>query len=212
VRNGKTSIQNNEIELPDGGGDIRSGDGWIGASWNNAVVVFDSEANIANNYIHDLASGSFEGEDDRNGIYIPSSARPVSIMGNIFWGTRRAVLAPFNNVAYRYNNDVERVNHGGGVAGESIISVNPQFVDRNAGDYRLAVGSPCINAGPPDFWMNDRDGTRNDMGIFGGAAYDPAGKTTDKPIAFGLQASPLIVVKGVDTNLVIRGSGIVPVK
>ena len=112
----------------------------------------------------------------------------------------------------RCNNAVDGINHAGGVAGENIISVDPQFVNRAGGDYRLSAGSPCINAGPPDFWMNDRDGTRNDMGIFGGAAYDPAGKTTDKPIAFGLQASPLIVVKGVDTNVVIRGSGIVPVK
>jgi hypothetical protein len=36
------------------------------------------------------------------------------------------------------------------------------------GDYHLAFGSPCIDAGNPAAEYNDPDGSRNDMGAFGG--------------------------------------------
>ena len=41
----------------------------------------------------------------------------------------------------------------------------PQFV--SATDFHLAAGSPCIDHGDPA--LTDADGTRADMGMFGGA-------------------------------------------
>ncbi|HRS95447.1 MAG TPA: right-handed parallel beta-helix repeat-containing protein [Candidatus Latescibacteria bacterium] len=49
--------------------------------------------------------------------------------------------------------------------GERNISADPLFVDREAGDYRLAAGSPCIDAGDPES-ERDPDGTIADMGAF----------------------------------------------
>ena len=48
------------------------------------------------------------------------------------------------------------------------LSVDPLFTDAANGDYTLAAGSPCIDAGDPDAAYDDLDGTRNDMGAFGG--------------------------------------------
>jgi hypothetical protein len=54
------------------------------------------------------------------------------------------------------------------------ISADPMFVNyTDDGDWTndnfcLAPGSPAIDAGDPDPAMNDPDGTRNDMGAFGG--------------------------------------------
>jgi hypothetical protein len=43
---------------------------------------------------------------------------------------------------------------------------NPLFIDHT--EFRLAPGSPCINAGNPDSTFNDPDHTRNDQGAYGG--------------------------------------------
>jgi hypothetical protein len=55
-----------------------------------------------------------------------------------------------------YPNEIHTVSSGinvsysdirGGHTGIGNISADPKYVDRRAGDYRLGVGSPCINAG-----------------------------------------------------------------
>ena len=66
----------------------------------------------------------------------------------------------------------------GGFAGEGNIDEDPLFVAPTAGDgtdynglsasWWLQAGSPCINAGNPDAMYNDLDGSRNDMGAYGG--------------------------------------------
>jgi len=46
------------------------------------------------------------------------------------------------------------------------IKLNPSFVD--VMDFVLEDNSPCINRGDPDPHFQDRDGSINDMGIYGG--------------------------------------------
>jgi hypothetical protein len=54
----------------------------------------------------------------------------------------------------------------------------------------------AINAGPPDPQYNDRDGTRNDIGMYGGHNFIPDGRTTNKPIVIGLDVAPIAVPAG----------------
>ena len=66
----------------------------------------------------------------------------------------------------------------GGFTGEGNIDEDPLFIAPSAGDgiafnglnahWWLQNGSPCIDAGDPDAMYNDPDGSRNDMGAFGG--------------------------------------------
>ncbi len=48
--------------------------------------------------------------------------------------------------------------------GPGSVYADPRFVDPENGDFRLADGSPCVDAGHPDPRYNDPDGSRNDIG------------------------------------------------
>lgn len=48
------------------------------------------------------------------------------------------------------------------------VSADPMFTDEEGGDYTLAPRSPLVDAGTTDEAQADVDGSRNDMGIYGG--------------------------------------------
>ncbi len=50
-------------------------------------------------------------------------------------------------------------------AGVGNFTDDPQFRFPNGHDFRLSEGSPCIDAGDPDPFYNDSDGSRNDVGF-----------------------------------------------
>jgi hypothetical protein len=68
------------------------------------------------------------------------------------------------------------------------FEADPLFVDSDSRDFHLQEGSSCIDAGDPDPSYNDPDGTRNDIGAYGGpygndwAAIPPQNTTTTAPV------------------------------
>ena len=54
------------------------------------------------------------------------------------------------------------------ITGAGDINSDPMFVDAAGGDYGLLPSSPCINSGYPEDRYNDKDGTQNDRGAYGG--------------------------------------------
>lgn len=71
----------------------------------------------------------------------------------------------YNNV---YGNGVGAYGYGSNPPHPTDFALNPYFVSQPTGDYRLASNSPCRNAGTPDSASLDPDGTRNDLGAYGG--------------------------------------------
>jgi len=72
----------------------------------------------------------------------------------------------------------------GAWGGPGNIADDPKFVDPDGLDdtlgnmddnLRLQITSPCINTGDPDPLLNDTDGTRNDMGAYGGPGAELGG-------------------------------------
>ena len=174
-------------------------------------VKNSANALIINNLIHDCKDTAHQGHITSNtakGILVKNNAGKVLIMGNLIMrcmvhsNNTKMIKAPLGTV-FRHNKILPHGGYGhgqqasgyeGGVVGVDIItdSGDPKLNT----DYTLKSDSPCIDAGPPDPQYNDRDGSRNDIGMFGGHNFIPDGRTTNKPIVLGLDVAPIAVPIG----------------
>ena len=163
-------------------------------------------AEILNNVIRQCQETRHNGTetDCGMGVFVKPGAHAV-IFGNVIKecgvsggaGTGdRLVWAPATSVVR--NNVLQDSGDlvGGGVTAVGTINADPKFVGGSPYSYQLQGSSPAKNAGPPDAFYNDRDGTRNDMGMYGGHNYIPNGRTTDKPIPIQLSTTPAFVPTG----------------
>jgi len=106
-------------------------------------------------------------------------------------------------------NDVYANSSGdycGCSAGTGDISQNPDFFDSSNGNYVLKSTSVCVNSGRPGAADADPDGSRNDLGAYGGPdaapfwPYPPGG-----PIITNLTVAPTSVAQG--STLTINATG-----
>ena len=77
-----------------------------------------------------------------------------------------------SDAIYEYSDfyDNEGGNFDAGiVVSDTNMEQDPKFTDASAGDFTLDAGfSPCVDAGNPLTGYDDADGSRNDMGAYGG--------------------------------------------
>ena len=100
----------------------------------------------------------------RGAFYIGGSSAP-QILNTVFWQNGDDLILDFSSTAtVSYSNIADSRFSGQ----NGNISSDPLFMNLEAGDYRLNPGSPCIDTGNPSSKYNDPDGSRNDMGAFGG--------------------------------------------
>lgn len=84
----------------------------------------------------------------------------VNLQGYGIWQVHSSTVVAYNDF---WNNSPD---YGGGtIPGIGSISADPQFESPTEADYRLRIGSPCVDAGDPDLAYNDPDGSRNDLGV-----------------------------------------------
>lgn len=92
----------------------------------------------------------------------------LKIMNTIVWANSRSSSAAENKVwTSATYSDIQGFEEGTG-----NIARPPRFVDAPNGDFHLRDDSPCIDAGNPDPVYNDTDGSRNDIGAYGGPHGD----------------------------------------
>ena len=98
------------------------------------------------------------------GIFFDSGS--VRIINLILWQNEDDLyfkqLSPASRPAYSNIGDGDLRGINGNIAAD------PLFADPDNGDFRLQPGSPSINRGNPEPIYNDHDGSRNDMGAYGG--------------------------------------------
>ena len=121
---------------------------------------------VINNVIYANAAANLGG-----GVYFYASGG--TFMNNIVTScTGGGIYANASSTNPNTYNDIWG-NAGGNYLGYASpgvgdISEDPLFENPVKGDFRLREGSPCIDAGNPAPEYNDPDGTRNDMGAYGG--------------------------------------------
>ena len=188
-------INNNLIEGPFGGSAIDI-TGSSPVLKNNMIYCNDGGwgiflmntqgSKVLNNIIKDKsktgvgiwAQNSSDNEIINNSIIthgkgIEEQSSQSIIMNNIIIDNNNygVQLSPLSNYDY---NDIwnNYVNYQGIEPGINDISFDPQFVDTAKGNYHLTENSPCINTGNPDTKYDDIDGSRNDIGSYGGPNAD----------------------------------------
>lgn len=142
--------------------------GGISANYGSLTVrnsVIDGQVSVTNTYSLTQIEGTiFTGatcaissamvvipDTDTGDTAIPDVVGPFVVRNNLFW-------------------DVPRSNCTGTdyVGVDDNIEGDPLFADFAADDVHLGSGSPAVDAGPEDTGYADVDGSRNDIGVFGG--------------------------------------------
>jgi hypothetical protein len=113
------------------------------------------------------------------------------------------ISAPFANNTVTYN--LSQTGDESGVLVQNRVNADPAFV--NTTDFVLGPTSPARNAGDPDPRFNDIDGTRNDMGIYGGPFYDPEGRTGSKPVVMQMELDQTQFLRGDYSTLKLKAVG-----
>ena len=94
----------------------------------------------------------------------------------------------YNNATYNGYWQSGSLTFGPG----NLINTEPLFFDSDNDNFYLQQYSPCIDTGNPNVIYNDLDGTRNDMGNFGGQT--PWGQ--GNPTVLDIQIIPTSVQQG----------------
>jgi len=114
---------------------------------------------------------------------------------------------PDANEVVTYNNIY---NNAGGDYYQVIPDVgdiddDPEFVNPSKDDYHLQEGSPCIDTGLTGAAHVDPDGSRNDMGMYGGPLAAFWVEPYNGPVVTSVEVNPASVQQG--GTITIRATG-----
>ena len=215
---GKAVLIGNTIneKFVSGGNTIEVRDAALLAALNNVVRDGANNDNYYENHAFLVAPGAtlaahnnvifnYSGRVGDRGFYFEANRSTVSqISSNIGYLIQDEFLYGSFNYINAFNN-LSATGSGGGVYLTSHISSDPVFVDTN--NFVLGPTSPARNAGDPDPRFNDIDGTRNDMGIYGGPFYDPDGRTGVKPVVLNAELDNTQFVRGELSTVKLKATG-----
>jgi hypothetical protein len=134
--------------------------------YNNTYAVYPMDTDlytiVNNTIVYQTTDGFYfamaVGSLVRNNIIAFNDGCGLNSYYDLEW-----VSHDYNDI---FNNGIDYCH--GFVPDTTEISADPLFVNPTIADYHLLPSSPCIDAGHPDTIYNDPDGTRNDMGAYGG--------------------------------------------
>lgn len=165
-------------------------------------------------WVPNLKKGKIYNNFFNNGTVLISETPSESILinSNIFWNStnswsNHAISAPAQSGSSATHNYFQNASYAvtGGLSNfDNITGGDPGFVDSANGDFRLSSSSQLKDAGPEEPEFNDHDGSRNDIGIYGGHSYDPDGTTSTYPVIVGGDQSTYRINIGETNPIVIK--------
>lgn len=165
------------------------------ASFGGMVLsLHDTEAEVSNNLFYDNAASAggivtqFYPKSKSQWVYNnvwygnSNSGEPIVYLENGVRFENNIVYNPGSagvdysgaSTVLQYNavyghTGYDLRNAGSGGTATDNLTADPRFSAASSGDFSLDAGfSPCVDAGNPAVGYNDVDGSRNDMGAFGG--------------------------------------------
>ena len=148
---------------------------------------------VYNNIFYDIDQPIYYGVT--NSSYMVNSI--IEITNNIIYDSSDIYLSSSWDYWIAYNN---RNNGNISLDYFPINNTDPQLRDIDNGDYRLSSSSPLIDAGNPDLIYNDLDGSRSDIGVYGGAY------TWQGPVILNFEVTPDLVPQGGTVRIQATGS------
>jgi len=156
-----------------------------------------------NNVVYQMANSYGSTSGNSRGIHLDGSAGSA-ITSNLFLSAGRwFVYGPLSMNTATFNHSSS--SYGGGIVPQNTLAADPLVVDTT--NFVLGASSPARDAGNPDPRFNDIDGTRNDMGIYGGPFYDPEGRTGSKPVVLKAELDNSQFVKGELSSVKLKAAG-----
>jgi parallel beta-helix repeat protein len=155
---------------------------------STSALVMESSTNIP------VTNSVFDG-CGYHGIHLNNNCEPTIINTIVSRNGRYGILAensssPFIDYNNVWGNGIRLetpLDYQGSSAsilapGPGSLSSDPVFA--GGGDYHLGGGSPCVDAGDPGAEYNDANGSRNDIGAFGGPGGSSVGSfKAPRPLA-----------------------------
>lgn len=159
---------------------------------NDGIKISGTVYNkIINNVIHDCNYGIYE-------------ISHLEICSNIIINCNIGIDGHYGDGNLYYNcfyNNATNI-HNATVGPGNIEDQDPLFEDLSSSNYHLLTASPCIDTGIPIGIYQDLDGTRNDMGIFGGQTPWGMGN----PTVLDMQITPESVPQGATFDVEATGT------
>lgn len=146
----------------------------ISKNGRDGIWLFLSWPQVYNNTIVENAGNGLSID-----YYGSVSPRNNIIAFNGGWGAADVTSYPaYLNLYYNdmFGNDLGEASPSARVYTGNLFT-DPLFVDIAESNYQLTSASPAVDAGDPNMYYNDLDGSRNDMGAYGG----PEAMVGDEP-------------------------------
>ena len=143
--------------------------------WDNQGGCVALYGDVTGGIHNSVCAGSGDTSGYTSSATITDSSGAIVFANNIVWGDAGAAcqVSYASGATYAYDllwGDACTWTGVDGSGNTGMLSADPLFTDPAGGDFSLASGSPAVDAGDPDSVWNDVDGTRGDLGGYGGPA------------------------------------------